>query len=193
MNDNHSFDDLMARLQAGSDTAASHVFHLYAQRLIALARSRLNARTRQKVDPEDVVQSVFRSFFTRQASGEYDLGNGDRLWGLLASITINKCINQVQRFRTVRRKVDAEVADTGAAWDFIDREPTAEAAAILTETMHEMMRGLDETDRKIVEMRLQGYAYEEIKVVGVSLSSVRRVITRVKKRLQRIHSADNQV
>ena len=56
MADERSFDDLMARLRAGDADAARSVFERYTERLIALARSRLGKRLRQKVDPEDVLQ-----------------------------------------------------------------------------------------------------------------------------------------
>jgi len=59
MDPGRSFAELLARLQAGDDAAATRVFHRYAHRLIARARSRLDARLRAKVDPEDVVQYVF--------------------------------------------------------------------------------------------------------------------------------------
>ena len=61
-----SFDDVITRLRDGDSEAATEIFHRFAARLIALARTRLDSRVRQKVDPEDVVQSVFRSFFIRQ-------------------------------------------------------------------------------------------------------------------------------
>ncbi len=66
-----TFDDLMARLNDGDDEAAAEIFNRFVRRLIFLARSRLNAQVRQKEDPEDVVQSVFRSFFTRQVEGQF--------------------------------------------------------------------------------------------------------------------------
>ncbi len=198
MNDNRSFDDLMARLRAGSDAAAARVFNLYAQRLIALARSRLDARIRQKLDPEDIVQSVFRSFLTRQAGGAYELHDWDGLWRLLVSITIHKCLTRHQHFRAARRQVDIEVSatpasDASAGWDFIDRQPTPEEAAILTETMVEANRGLDETDRKIIEMLLQGHSHDDIHAeTKKSVATVKRVVARVRKRLQRYLTADVQ-
>ena len=48
--------------------------------LIGLARSHLGGVIRQKVDPEDVVQSVFRSFFQRNAQGNWNLDDWDSLW-----------------------------------------------------------------------------------------------------------------
>src|ERR1700679_4129725 len=55
--------DLLARWRAGDQQAATEMFHRYANRLILLARSRLSPRLSHRVDPEDVVQSAYRSFF----------------------------------------------------------------------------------------------------------------------------------
>ena len=52
----------MARLRAGDNAAAAEVFRRFANRLIGLARTHLDARVRQKVDPEDVMQSALKSF-----------------------------------------------------------------------------------------------------------------------------------
>ena len=67
-----SFTVFMGRLGAGDDESARQLFCRFASRLIGLARIHLDRRIRQKVDPEDVLQSVYRSFFRRQAEGEFD-------------------------------------------------------------------------------------------------------------------------
>lgn len=196
MDENLSFGDLMARLEAGSDDAALRVFQLYGQRLIALARSRMDPRIRQKLDPEDVVQSVFRSFFTRQSGGEYDLNDWNGLWALLVRITINKCINQSEGLRTQGRNVALEVPaqagdSTAADWGFVDRQPGPEEAAILRDTMVEAMRGFDVRDCLIIERWLQGSSQREIAAeLEAPRTSVQRVIDRVTKRLQRMLSDD---
>src|SRR5438874_1802198 len=62
-----SFAQLMARLQARDEAAAAEVFGRFGQRLIGLARQHLDMRVRQKVDPDDVMQSALKSFFLRHA------------------------------------------------------------------------------------------------------------------------------
>jgi hypothetical protein len=59
-------------IRSGDAGAAAPVFQRFAGRLIAPARSRLGDRLRAKVDPDDVVQSVYKSFFLRHANGELD-------------------------------------------------------------------------------------------------------------------------
>src|SRR4051812_14113370 len=103
MPDEESFADLMARLRAGDQDAAARVYQHFARRLIGLARSRLDGLMRRKEDPEDVVQSVFRSFFARQAGGQFDLDDWNSLWSLLTVITLRKCGHRVEYFRAARR------------------------------------------------------------------------------------------
>jgi len=184
-----SFAELMARLQAGDDTAATRVFQRYAQRLIALARSRLDARLRAKVDPEDVVQSAFKSFFLRQAHGDIELKDWEGLWAVLTLITVRKCGRWRERFQTERRNLDAEVS----SWEALDDEPTPEEAAILAETVEQVMRGLEDRERNMVLLSLQGYTVAEISdQVGRTRRTVQRVLERVRHRLERLQAQDAQ-
>src|SRR5262245_5432615 len=97
-----SFDEIMVRLRSGDNEAAARVFNKFVKRLIGLARSRLDKGLGRKVDPEDIVQSVYKSFFRRHAAGEFDFSNWDRLWGLLAVIAVRKCKRQMRAYRRAR-------------------------------------------------------------------------------------------
>jgi RNA polymerase sigma factor (sigma-70 family) len=189
--DHDSFTEYMNRLRASDQDAATVVFRRFADRLIALARTKLDPQTRRKVDPEDVVQSAYRSFFTRYSEGRLDVGAWDELWRVLTVITVRKCSNQVTRFRANRRSVARET--TPDAWDdfvgAIDREPTASEAAMLGETVEQLMRWLKPDDRAIIELSLQGYSVPEISArLGPSERTVRRLRDRVRERLLEMHS-----
>src|SRR5262249_45888213 len=73
---------LQSRIEpmAQQQPAASELFQRYAGRLIALARSRLSTKVSKRVDPEDVVQSAYRSFFAGARDGCYDLERGGDVW-----------------------------------------------------------------------------------------------------------------
>jgi RNA polymerase sigma-70 factor (ECF subfamily) len=188
-----SFDDLMARLYRGDEDAAALVFRRYGQRLVALASGQLGPRLRQKVDPEDILQSVLRSFFVRQAGGQYHPHSWDSLWSLLTVITLRKCGYQVRHFRAgcrdMRIEVTAAAAASGSAtgWEGVARDPTPSEAARLTETVEELLRGLEGRDRQIIELSLQGYTPPEISAqVGRTERTIYRLQERVKKRLERL-------
>ena len=93
-----TFFSLMARLRSGEDAAAREVFERFAGRLVALARRRFNLLLARKVDPEDVVQSAYKSFFVRHRAGKLDVGGWDGLWNLLTLITLRKCADRAEYF-----------------------------------------------------------------------------------------------
>jgi RNA polymerase sigma-70 factor (ECF subfamily) len=184
-----SFGDLMARLRASDEEAAKRVFQQFAQRLIALARSRLDDRLRRKVDPEDILQSVFKSFFCRQAQGEFELDSWESLWSLLSVITVRKCGRWRRYFHAERRNLQAEIS----SWEVFADEPTPEEAAILTETLEQVMRGLEGSEREMVMLSLQGYTVAEISdQVDRTRRTVQRVLQRVRQRLERLQAQDVQ-
>jgi RNA polymerase sigma-70 factor (ECF subfamily) len=187
-----SFDNVMARLRAGDPAAAATLFHRFAGRLIALARSRLDGRLRQKVDPEDVLQSVYKSFFLRHADGQLDLRDWDSLWALLTVITVRKCGQWIDHFHAGVRDVGREGAppsgagEAGRTWEALAREPNPSEVAMLTETVEHLLRGLPERDREILALALQGYAALEIsEQLGRPERTVYRVLERIRKQLQR--------
>ncbi len=195
MSDDSSFDDLMNRLRAGDNEAANRIFELYAQRLIALARTRLDALTRRKVDPEDVLQSVFKSFFLRHANGKFDLANWDSLWGMLVVITLRKCGRNVKYFHAARRAVQREIEaqpapdDSDPGWEAVAHEPTPDEAAMLAETVQDLMKTLDERERQVVTLRLQGYSTREISAqVGRTERTVHRLMAQATRKLDRLRS-----
>src|SRR5437660_1853163 len=110
MSSDESFEVLIEKLRKRDPEATEQIFQRFAQRLVALARTRLARLPPQKEDPEDVVQSVFRSFFHRHAEGRLDLRNWDSLWALLTLITLRKCGHRVEYFLAECRDVHREVS-----------------------------------------------------------------------------------
>jgi RNA polymerase sigma-70 factor (ECF subfamily) len=187
-----SFADLMARLQSGDDDAANKVFHRFAKQLIVLAHKQLDPHLRQKVDAEDVTQSVFRSFFAHQAAGELvDLGSWDGLWGMLVVMTLRKCRRQKTFFYADCRDILREVTlapldnESRAGWDPSGREPTPVEAAVLAETIDELLKQFAGRPRKILTLFLEGRTATEISTeVGCTERTVFRTYERVKEWLR---------
>ena len=185
-----SFEHLMARLNSGDDRAAAALFERFARRLLAMARSRLEA-VRRKEDPEDVLQSVLRSFFTRQHGGEFDVTSWDSLWRVLALLTVRKCANRIAYFhaacRDVRREVTASPSQSADSWLGPADEPTPSEAAVLTDTLEQLMQALEASDRDVLTLQLQGYTIPEIsRQVHRSERTVCRILERVRRRLRRL-------
>jgi RNA polymerase sigma-70 factor (ECF subfamily) len=192
MADDDSFTDLVARLRAGEQGAAREVFERYVHRLIQLSRDQLGPNLRRKVDPEDVVQSAYKSFFVRFREGQFELAGWGSLWGLLAVITHRKCANRAKHHLRERRAADREVAaspaDSSAPRpEAVDPGPTPLEAAVLAETVEEVLRGLELPERQIIQLSLQGHTVQEIKKqLDRAERTVRRVREHVRNKLERM-------
>jgi RNA polymerase sigma-70 factor (ECF subfamily) len=183
-----SFADVMQRLRLADPQAAAAVFERFAERLTALARVRLGERLQAKVDPDDVLQSAYRTFFRRHAAGEFELEGWDGLWALLTVITIRKCGRWREHFQSAARDVRREVAtDPDVNLHPLSREPAADEVAVLAETVEELLRGLRSRDRDVVGLRLQGFTPAETAAqLRLPQRTVFRVLERLKARLRRL-------
>ena len=186
-----SFAEFMVRLHSGDDAAAQELFRRFTHQLIALALRHIGTGLRHKVDPEDIVQSAFKSFFFRYGAGNLDVANWNSLWGLLTLIAVRKCAERVAYHTAERRDAAREVApprgDEAAAFAVpIGREPTPLEAAMLSETVDQLFASLDEEERPILELSLQGYTTREIgDRLGRAERTVRLLREGIRHRLER--------
>ena len=187
----NSFTEFLERLRSQDDAAAQELFVRFAQQLIALAQRHIGAGLRHKVDPEDVVQSAYKSFFFRYDAGNLELVNWNSLWGLLTLITVRKCAERAAYHRAERRDAAREVTlspGNETPWqDPLGREPTPLEAAVLNETVEQLLAGLDEEERPILELSLQGHTTREIsEQLGRAERTVRLLREGVGHRLERM-------
>jgi RNA polymerase sigma-70 factor (ECF subfamily) len=144
------------------------------------------------------VQSVYKSFFGRHAEGQLEVRTWDNLWTMLTVITVRKCANRNEYFkalcRNVRREATPPTPDESAAdWEGTSCEPAPEHAVMLAETVEQLMDGLDERERDVLALSLQGYSVPEIsEKLGRAERTVRRVRERVKGRLERMLESDRE-
>jgi RNA polymerase sigma-70 factor, ECF subfamily len=165
-------------------------FEHFDRRLIGLARSYLHGRLQHKVDPADVVQSVYKSLLGRYGLGALAKG-WEGLWELLTLITVRKCADRARYYRAECRDLGREARaahhpDSNPAWhEAAGREPRPDEAAILAETVAELLGRLQGDERTIVELSLQGYSTQEISAqTGRAERTVRRLRERVRKQLE---------
>ena len=182
---------LLQRFRDGDDQAAEELFDRYVQRLVALARTRLSDRMKRRVEPEDVVQSVYRSFFRKAGEGHFTLGKSGDLWRLLATITIMKVRGQVEFHTAKKRGVYSETnlsesSESTFNPEAVARDPSPEDAIAMIEELEFVMNDLDETQRRILELSLQNLSEEQIcEEVQRSGRTVRRTLQKIRDDLQK--------
>jgi RNA polymerase sigma-70 factor (ECF subfamily) len=191
--------ELVARWRDGDSRAAEQLFERYAGRLVALARSRLSEKLARRLDPEDIVQSAFRSFFDGLHQGQYDLPHRGDLWRLLVSITLHKVYRQARRHAAGKRDLDREqpLGDAPDRWPVpvqqLAEEPSPAETTALAEEVEVLLGGLSPVQREVAELRLQGHTQNEIaEVVRRSQRTVRRWLEEIKQHLEQRYAGDLQ-
>ncbi len=186
MKDNPSTRDFLKALQAGDPTVEEQVYNKYAPRLLHVAQQHLSKKLASRLDPEDVVQSVFRTFFRRQAEGTFQIDNSAQLWKLLVKITVRKTCAKARHHTADKREVGKEVPIDGGADGFQHSEegPGPEDVAVLLDLIEAMFEGLQEVYARVLEMRLGGYSAAEIAdELGVARQTVYRALDRLQTKL----------
>lgn len=184
---------LLRRFQEGEQDAATALYVRYARRLQALAKKQTGKNLSPRFDPEDVVQSVFRTFFRRASEGCYEVPVGEELWQLLLVLALNK-------IRTLAVYHRAQKRDAGRT---VGTEKVAEVAtevsgedSVAYETMRmmidELVAKLPPPQDQIVQLRIEGHEISEIaQLTNRSKRTVERVLQRFRQRLTSLIEEDN--
>jgi RNA polymerase sigma-70 factor (ECF subfamily) len=177
---------LLRRLRRGSQDAALQLYLRYAQRLRALAKAQCSADLARRIDTEDIVQSVFGSFFRRAREGYYDVPAGDELWKLLLVIALNKIRAQSAYHRAAKRDVRRTTAGD-LVLQGLEATGTDNDAeyAFLQMVIDEALQHLPPQHRAMRELRIQGYEVAEIaQQTGRSKRTAERILQEARKKLE---------
>jgi RNA polymerase sigma-70 factor, ECF subfamily len=182
MNQDDPVSSSVRHLCGGDPDGSEQLFARYASRLARLAERHLSRQMAARADPEDIVQSVFHTFFRRKARGEFRIDTTAQLWRLLVTITLREVRTQARRHTAGVRDVSAEVRDAEPSLAAaLSCEPGPEEAALLMEEIDALLRGLPERYGEILRLRLEGYSVAEI---ATRLSLCRQTIYRALDLLQ---------
>jgi len=180
---------LLRQVRGGESEAATQLYLRYANRLRALAAAQTSKEVARRVDPEDIVQSVFRTFFRRVARGEYEVPPGDELWKLLLVIGLNK-VRALAAFhkaarRDVRQTESTDARDNVAATEEDDLR-------VLQMTIDELLVPLPAAHRDIITLRIAGHEVNEVASrTGRAKRTVERILQEFRKSLQSVlHEGD---
>lgn len=169
----------------GDQQAAQQLLDRYVDRLVALSRRRICEQLSLRIDPEDVVLSVFRTFFAHARDGEFHIDDQDDLCKLLMRITVRKTLRQVAFHRAEKRDVRRELAHGTqtqiALEEMLSRTPSSEEIVMFLDQLEHFLQRLKPQERQILELRMQGYGTEEIAAkLGIYDRKVRRMFERIR-------------
>jgi DNA-directed RNA polymerase specialized sigma24 family protein len=179
----------IGQLQAGNPAAAQPLWERYFQRLVHLARKKLQGRSRRATDEEDVALSAFDSFCRAAEKKRFPLlADRDSLWRLLVVLTARKALRVMRDERRQKRGGghvldENALAGDGAGLDqVIGAEPTSDFAAQVAEECRRLLDQLGDTElRGIAVSRMEGYSIEEIAGrLGCAPRTVERKLRRIR-------------
>ena len=91
-------------IKDGDSVAAHQIWHHYFDRLVRSVRQNLRGQNRGVSDEEDIVVSVFESFYRAAENGRFpDLSDRDDLWRLLLKMSARKIVDKRRHDRRQRR------------------------------------------------------------------------------------------
>lgn len=173
-----SITRLMRAVQAGQSTAVSRLLETYFNRLVQLARKRLEGLPGMATYDEDVALHSFHSVCQRMRdpTRPLQLSGRDDLWRLLATRTISRAIDLIRRHRPGEIPGDHDVEQ------LLNREPTPEEAAEMADECQRLLDLLGEPElRRIALWKVEGRTNEEI---AVRLDCVTRTVERKVSRIR---------
>ena len=185
MSEPTSFDDLIRRVRAGDQDAATELVKRYEPSIRRAVRFRLaDSRLVRVLDSMDICQSVFASFFVRTAAGQFDIDQPEQLLKLLVAIARNKLARQVRnqsRQRRDYRRVEGGELDEA---QFADDGATPSQIVAGEELLVQADRLLTDEERKLRELRKEGHDWAAIaEQLGSSPEALRKKLARAMDRV----------
>lgn len=180
-----AFDELLLRARGGEQAAAAELAQRYEGEIRVMARVLLGPALRPYLDSMDLVQSVHRSLLVGLRDGRFSLNGPDRLIALALTMIRRKVARQWRRHRRQRR---ADGNTEGLAL-LLGHLCTAEddpgRAAAVKDAIQRVCDQLDDLDRQVMELRLEGHNTVEVaQRLGLDADVLRVRLSRLRQRLR---------
>ena len=184
--DNHSCkcsdltdQTLMRRFKGGEQDAASALYVRYAKRLQKLASRQTSTDLSFRIASDEIVQSVFRTFFRRVAKGQYDAVDGDDLWRLFLVIALNKIRSSAEFHRAQKRDMRKTKTADPRLFEALGNSSQDDQTefTVLRITIDEVLSELPDDHAQMVRLRIEGHTLPEIaEITGRAQRTTERVL-----------------
>jgi RNA polymerase sigma-70 factor (ECF subfamily) len=156
----------------------------YEPKVRLVARVLLGPALRPYLDSVDLVQSVHRSLLLGLRQDKFSVAGPENLMALALTLVRRKVARQWRRAQRQRRPGDAGgLAEILTSLSSPEADP-ARAAQFADQVRH-LCDGLNEAERRLLDLRLQGHTpAEAARELGLSAVAFRVRQTRLRQRLQ---------
>jgi len=196
MADQGSVSGWIEAAKNGDESSVRKLWDRYRDRVVRLARTRMQGASRRVSDEEDVALSAFARFCLGIQEQKFpQLDNRDDLWRILAKITVQKSLDQAKGERRQKRgggnvRGDSAFLNPPSASGINGIEqvlcdaPTPELAASFAEECGKMLESLgDERLQEIALAKLEGHTNAELaQKYDCAVSTIERALRLIRKK-----------
>jgi RNA polymerase sigma-70 factor (ECF subfamily) len=183
------FTDLLARAALGDSDAQDSICQRYERQVRIMARVLLGPQLRNHLDSMDLLQSVHKSLLIGLRNEKFSIASSDKLIALACTIVRRKV---ARKWRAHRRQLhfgrvpSGESAYVTSLLSSITNHHASPAeVADYNDKLQRLCDHLPEIERKMLEMRLDGYTTGEVaQRLGIHPVAIRVRWTRLRQRLQ---------
>ena len=184
------FAALLSRAGEGDEAALQELIRQYEPKVRIVSRVLLGSALRPYLDSVDLAQSVHKSIVTGLKEQRFAVTGPDELIGLAITVLRRKAAKHWRHLQRQKRlsgvtggEGTADLTGVLTAISCPGTDPAAEAE-FRDQVVH-LCAHLDESEKKILDLRLDGYTPAEIADrIGVSRVALRVRLTRLRQRLQ---------
>ncbi len=182
-----NFAQLVAKARQGDPDSLAALSRQYEPKLRIVARVLLGPALRPYLDSVDLVQSVHRSLLMGIRRQQFEIAGPENLIALALTMVRRKVARKWRRMQRQQR-LDGrheEVTDLTRLLTSLSGADNPARAAELREQIDHVCLHLDATERRIFELRAEGFSTAEIACqVGLSGGALRVRMTRLRQRLR---------
>jgi RNA polymerase sigma factor (sigma-70 family) len=183
-----SFGDLLARARRGDQAALAELVRQYEPKVRLVARVLLGPSLRPYLDSMDLVQSVHHSLVLGLRQQKFDVATPEQLLALALTLVRRKVARHWRHLRRQQR-ISLGASETGNLPQLLtslsSAEPDPARAAQFHDQVAHLCSSLQESERRILHLRLDGYSTAEIaQDLGLHAIALRVRMTRLRQRLE---------
>jgi RNA polymerase sigma-70 factor (ECF subfamily) len=153
---------LVVRFRLGDQDAATQLYVRYSKRLTSLVKKRCSTELARCAGVEDIVQSVFGTFFRRIGQGCYEPPDGDLVWKVLLVIALNRVRSEATYYFAAKRDAHRTICGpTARNCIELKVKPGGPAPERLELLVQEILERLPSRTRLLLKLRLDGFTIAE--------------------------------
>ena len=175
------FAELLARARTGDQMALDEVVRRYEPEVRIVAHFLLSRALRPFLDSLDLVQSVHKSLLLGLRNDKFDISSPEKLVALALTMVRRKA---ARHWRHLQRQQRLDT-DTNLPAALTGSEADPARTAQLQDALRHLWNNLDASERRVVELRLEGHSTAEVaRTLGLDADVLRVRLSRLRQRLR---------